>query len=188
LVIYSNNIRKDQPDKKIERKYFAQNFTWSGNTVCNTTIQTFYTTYKHQNSYSHVWICLWFWRKYHEGPWRLRRYQESKGTVMYATAVEMWGHNLPAKDVDIMSAKTIWVWLLLLIFARIRMKLMNLIICVVFPTLPLLQNILSFLHSWIQKWILNITGIHIPYWVNDNHVIVTWVCYFSDVKLLFFCQ
>jgi len=92
---------------------------------------------------------------------------------MYAAAaVEMWRHNLCAKDVDITSAKIKWVWLLLVTLATIRMKQMNLISCVVFPTLLRLQTILSYLHSWIQKWILNITGIHIPYRVNDNHVIV----------------
>jgi len=101
---------------------------------------------------------------------------------MYAEGVEIWRHNLSAKDVDITSAKTIWVWLLLVTLARTRMKRMNLIICVVFPTLLLLRTILSSLHSWIQKWILNITGIHIPYRVNDNHVIVMCHCY---MRLLF---
>ena len=71
---------------------------------------------------------------------------------------------------------------------RKRMKLMNLISCFVFPTLLLLQTILSYFHSWIQKRILNITGIHIPYRVNDNHVVVIWGCHFSDVILLFFCK
>jgi hypothetical protein len=105
---------------------------------------------------------------------------------MYAARVEMWRHNLSAKDVDITSAKTVWVWLLLVTFVRIRMELLNLISFVVFPTLPLLQTILSFLHSWIQKLILNITGIFIPYKVNDNHVIVICHCYMS---LLFqWCQ
>jgi len=115
-----------------------------------------------------------------------RRYQESKGTVMYATGVEVWRDNVSAKDVDITSAKTIWVWLLLVTLARIRMNMMNLISCIVFPTLLLLQTILSYLHSWIQKWILNITGIHIPCRVKDNHVIVICHCYMS---LLFrWCQ
>jgi len=104
---------------------------------------------------------------------------------MYATGVEMWRHNLSSKDVDITSAKTIWVWLLLVTFIRIRMKLMNLISCVVFPTLPLLQTILLYLHSWIQKWILNMTGIHIPYRANDSHVIVICHCYMS---LFQWCQ
>jgi len=27
LVIYANNMCKDQPDNKIKRKYFAQNYT-----------------------------------------------------------------------------------------------------------------------------------------------------------------
>jgi hypothetical protein len=60
------------------------------------------------------------------------------------------------------------------------MKMMNLVSCFVFPTLLLLlQTILSYLHSWIKKWILNISRIHIPYRVNDNHVIVICHCYMS---------
>jgi hypothetical protein len=60
-----------------------------------------------------------------------------------------------------------------------KMKRMNLISCVVFPTLLLLQIILSYLDSWIQKWILNITGIYIPCRVNENNVIVICHCYMS---------
>ena len=56
--------------------------------------------------------------------------------------------------------------------SRIRMKLMNLISYVVFPTLLLLQTILSYLQSWIQIWTLNVTRIHISCRVNHNHVVV----------------
>jgi hypothetical protein len=108
-----------------------------------------------------------------------RWYQESEGAVMCAAGVEMWRYNLSAKNVDVTSAKTIWVWWLLVTLARIKIKLMNLISCVVFSTILLPQPILSYLHSWIQKWILNITGIHIPYRVNENHVIVMCHCYMS---------
>jgi hypothetical protein len=107
----------------------------------------------------------------------MKQYQESEGTVLCAAGVEMWRHSLSAKDVDIMSAKTIWVWLLLVTLATVRMKPMNLISCIVSPTLLLLQTILSYLHSWVQKWILNITWIHIPYRVHENHVIVICHCY-----------
>ena len=61
--------------------------------------------------------------------------------------------------------------------AKMRMKQINLISCVGFPTVLLLQTILSYLHSWIQKLILNITGIRILYMVDDNHVIVICHCY-----------
>ena len=43
LVIYAHNMLKDQPEKKIKRKdFFAENCTWSDDTICNT-IQTSYT-------------------------------------------------------------------------------------------------------------------------------------------------
>jgi hypothetical protein len=53
----------------------------------------------------------------------------------------------------------------------------NLISCLVFPTVLLLQTILSYLRSWIHEWILNITGIHTLYRANDNHDIVICHCY-----------
>ena len=175
-------------DKK--ERHFAQNCTWSGDTISNTKIQTFlrYLGTSKQQEWR-VDLSMILEKTRCRTRKTTRRYQESEVTVIqvYAAGVDMWRQNLCAKDVDITSAKTNWVWFLLVTLARIRMKLMNLISSVVSPTILLLQTILSHVHSWIQKWILNITGIVIPYRVNDNYVIVTWGK-FSDVKLLFFCK
>ena len=171
-----------EEDKK--ERLFSQICTWSGDTICNRTIQTFLHylgTSKQQYTCADLSLIL------KKTPCRTlkttRRYQESEGAVMYAAGVEMWRNNLSGKHVDITSAKTIWLWLLLVTLARIRKKLMHLISFVVFPTLLLfLQTFLSYLLSWIQKWMLNITGIHIPYGVNDNHVIVLCHCYMRSFQ------
>jgi hypothetical protein len=44
LVIYANNMRKDQPEKNIRIKYFLLRIAHDLMTVCNTMIQTFYTS------------------------------------------------------------------------------------------------------------------------------------------------
>jgi len=45
LVKCTHKMRKDQPEKKDKKeRLFAQNCTCSGDTICNTTIQTFNTT------------------------------------------------------------------------------------------------------------------------------------------------
>ena len=190
LVIHAHNMRKDQPEKTLKRKEFLLRIAHDLLTPFVT--QWYKIPILPRNIKIAIVMCG-FVSETEETPCRalktMRRYQESEDAVMYAAGIEMWGHNLSAKDVDITFTKTIRVWLLLVRLARIRMKLMNLISCLVFPTLlPLLQTTLSYLHSWIQKWILYITGIHIPYKVNGNHVIVKWGCHFSDVKPLFFCK
>jgi ribosomal protein L37AE/L43A len=182
-------MHKDQPEKKIKRKYFLLRI--AHDLVTQFAIQWYKFSTLPRNIKTAIVICG-FVSDLEENTMHdpedykvISRKQRCCHVCSRSRDVKI---QFVCKGCGHTFAKTIWIWLLLVTLARIMMKMMNLISCVVFPTLLLLQIILPYLHSWIQKWILNITGIHIPYRVNDNHVIVTWVCHFSDVKLLFFCQ
>jgi hypothetical protein len=158
LVIYAHNMRKDQPEKK---------FSWSGDNICNTTIKQSTLSRSIKTA---IVVCGFV--------------SDSKGNTMqdpkdYEVISRKWGScHVCSRSRDVKTHT----------LARLRMKLMNLISYIVFPTLLILQTILSYVHSWSQKLTLNITGIYILWRLNDNHAIVIWGCHFCDVKLLFFCK
>ena len=142
LVIYAHNMRKAEPE----------NCTWSGDTICKTTIHTCFTNWERQTAIVMCGFVSDSEENTMEDPEDYEAISRKRGRRHVCSRSRDVKTQFVAKDVDITSAKTICIWLLLVTLARIRMKLVNLISCFVFPTLLLLlQIILWYLHSWIQN-------------------------------------
>jgi hypothetical protein len=90
LIIYANNMRKDQPDTKIKRKYFLLRI--AQDLVTPLVTQQYKVSTLPRNIKRAIFMCG-FVSDSEENTCRTlettRRYQESKGTVMYAAGVEI---------------------------------------------------------------------------------------------------